>query len=99
MTEQAAAEKDGTVGNDENLIKPPSPTSTLSTTATIINDQPNKIEEYVDSAPRGREDDTLEGSEIKTSSNFDNNWSDTSSEVINNIIIRMTLYLRMKSRI
>ena len=37
-----------------------------------------KIEDFT---PRGGDDDMLEGTEIKTSNNFDDNWSDSSSEV------------------
>jgi hypothetical protein len=40
-----------------------------------------KIEDFIDAAPRGGDDGMLEGTEIKTSNNFDDNWSDTSSEV------------------
>jgi hypothetical protein len=40
-----------------------------------------KIEDFIDAAPRGGDDGMLEGTEIKASNNFDDNWSDTSSEV------------------
>lgn len=59
--------------------------------SNIIDDKnTNKIEEYIDSAPRGREDDMLEGTEIKTN-NFEDNWSDSSSEVRN--LRNLSLYL------
>jgi hypothetical protein len=67
------------------------PTPTLSITEKAISEVPTgndaavpvaesevKIEDFT---PRGGDDDMLEGTEIKTSNNFDDNWSDSSSEV------------------
>jgi hypothetical protein len=49
---------------------------------TIPESAEVKIEDFIiDATPRGGDDDMLEGTEIKTSNNFDDNWSDSSSEV------------------
>lgn len=53
-----------------------------SDVATVTTPESNETEVKIeDFTPRGGDDDMLEGTEIKTSNNFDDNWSDSSSEV------------------